>query len=523
LTGCYQALPGGAASRPGNSYGFHVRKWRVTASFTCENLSMNLDCDACYQAMMAHDPRFDGRFFVGVSSTGIYCRSVCRARKPKLDNCSFFSGAAAAEAAGYRPCLLCRPELAPGNARVDAPGRLAQRAATMMEDGVLNGAGLESLALRLGVTPRHLRRVFKAEFGVSPVAFSQTHRLLLAKRLLSDTSLSMTEIAFAGGFGSLRRFNALFHDRYRLNPTALRKGSKGAHRADVFQFELAYRPPFDWTAMRSFLQRRTIQGVESVDGDAYYRTLRMEHNGEIQTGWIAAAPSPARPAVTITVSASLAKVLPRVLSRAGQAFDLSCDPDAVAAGLGELASSHPGLRLPGSWDGFETLARTILGQQVTVHTGRLFATRLADTFGEPVASAPAGLSRLFPSAARIAGVDPVEIQALGVVGSRARALVGGAKAVASGEVTLDPGGDPDLLLGSLRRLRGVGEWTAQYVTMRALSWPDGFLATDRGVLKALQEDDPLRAAGRAAAWRPWRSYAVMHLWQMLQDQTVEDE
>jgi AraC family transcriptional regulator, regulatory protein of adaptative response / DNA-3-methyladenine glycosylase II len=500
---------------------------------------MILDRDACYQALGAHDPRFDGRFFVGVSSTGIYCRPVCRARLPKLGNCSFFSSAAAAEASGYRPCLLCRPELAPGNAAVDAVGRLAQQAASLIEDGVLNGGGLDALARRLGVTSRHLRRVFKAEFGVSPSAFAQTHRLLFAKRLLADTSLSITEVAFASGFGSLRRFNALFQEHYRLNPTALRKKTKAAHPVDAFTFELAYRPPLDWSALHKFLERRAVAGVEATQGATYFRTVRIEHDSQTHAGWIAAAPSPARPTLQLTVSASLSKVLPAALGRAKQAFDLSCDPDAVVAGLGDLAACHPGLRLPGSWDGFELLARAILGQQVTVQAARTFAGRLVEAFGDPLRSgdrvasggapgagdpapAPAGLSHLFPSAARVAEARPEEIQGLGVVGSRARSLVAAAEAVASGRIMLEPSADPAVLRSALLQLPGVGDWTAEYVLMRGLSWPDSFPTGDRGIVKAMGEDDARRAASRAAAWRPWRSYAVMHLWQQLEDRHMEE-
>ncbi|NLO26961.1 MAG: helix-turn-helix domain-containing protein [Actinobacteria bacterium] len=483
---------------------------------------MMLDPDACYRAMSARDPRFDGRFFVGVSSTGVYCRPVCRARRPKPGNCSFFPSAAAAEAAGYRPCLLCRPELAPGNAGVDASGRLAQRAAGMIEDRISNGLDLDALAQGLAVTLRHLRRVFKAEFGVSPVVFAQTQRLLLAKRLLTDTHLSMAEVAFACGFGSIQRFNALFQERYRLSPTTLRKQRRGSSSLGAFRFELTYRPPLDWDALRSFLGRRAIGGVESVDGDTYYRTLRIEHHGEIHTGWISASPSQTKPALIMMVSASLSKVLPRVLSRAKQAFDLSSDPDAVAAGLGDLAARRPGLRLPGSWDGFELTARAILGQQVTVQAARTLATRLVRSFGEPLTSAPAGLSHLFPTAERLAETSPADIQVLGVVGTRARSIVGVAQAVASGELSIAPGGDPTLLDASLRRLQGVGDWTAEYVVMRGLTWPDSFPASDRGVLRAMQEDDPKRAQKRAEVWRPWRSYAVMHLWRMLEEQHIED-
>ncbi len=286
--------------------------------------------------------------------------------------------------------------------------------------------------------------------------------------------------------------------------------------------ELAYRPPLDWAALCLFLSRRAIGGVEVVADGTYYRTLRLERLGTAQVGWIAATPSPTEATLTLRMSASLSPVLPHVRNRAKHAFDVSCNPETVAATLGDLAARHPGLRLPGAWDGFELLARAILGQQVTVQAARTFATRLAQSFGEPLASAPAGLKVVFPTAARIAAVRPEEIQALGVVGSRARALVGAAQAVVSGDIVLEPGSDPNITLSALQRLPGVGDWTAQYVVMRALAWPDAFPATDRGVLKAMGEEDPRRARTRATAWAPWRSYAVMHLWQMLEDRRMEE-
>ncbi|NLE73059.1 MAG: methylated-DNA--[protein]-cysteine S-methyltransferase [Actinobacteria bacterium] len=285
---------------------------------------------------------------------------------------------------------------------------------------------------------------------------------------------------------------------------------------DALKFDLAYRPPFDWTALCLFLGRRAIGGVETVDGDTYYRALRLDYQGATYAGWISATPSPTEPVLTLWISASLAPALQSVLKRAKHVFDLSCDPETVAAVLGDLATRHPGLRLPGAWDGFELLARAILGQQVTVQAARTFATRLAQIFGEPLAGAPTGLTVTFPSATRMTEVRPEEIQALGVVGSRARALVGAAQAIASKEIVLEPGSDPKRTLVALRRLHGVGDWTAQYVAMRALSWPDAFPATDHGVLRAMDEKDPRRARARAASWAPWRSYAVMHLWQMLE-------
>ncbi len=349
---------------------------------------MTLDSHTCYRALKARDARFDGRFFVAVSSTRIYCRPVCTVKPPRRENCRFYPSAAAAESAGYRPCLRCRPELAPGNASVDATSRLAQAAASMMEDRTLDEAGLETVAARLGITDRHLRRAFGAEFGVSPVEFAQTQRLLLAKRLLTDTVLPVTEVAFASGFGSLRRFNALFKQRYRLQPSQLRRHMHGAAAAstaaDVLKFELSFRPPYDWAAVSAFLGARAIAGVEAVEGACYRRTVRVPIDGKEHRGWIEVGMSPKKPALRVTVSASLAKALPPVLSRVKSLMDLACHPAEVAQALGALAKRHPGLRVPGAFDGFEVAVRAILGQQVTVAAARTVAGRFAAAFGEPI-------------------------------------------------------------------------------------------------------------------------------------------
>ena len=269
---------------------------------------MTLDPNICYRALRARDARFDGRFFVAVSSTRIYCRPVCTVKPPKKENCRFYPSHAAAESAGYRPCLRCRPELAPGNASVDATTRLAQAAASLIEDRTLDEEGLDAIATRLGITDRHLRRAFGAEFGVSPVEFAQTQRLLLAKRLLTDTAMPVTEVAFASGFGSLRRFNALFKQRYRLQPGALRKRmhAQGVEKSDALRFELSYRPPYDWPAVSAFLAMRAIAGVEAVENGVYRRTVRVMADGKRHSGWIEVAPSPKKPALRVTVSASLA-------------------------------------------------------------------------------------------------------------------------------------------------------------------------------------------------------------------------
>jgi AraC family transcriptional regulator of adaptative response / DNA-3-methyladenine glycosylase II len=486
---------------------------------------MTLDSHTCYRALKARDARFDGRFFVAVSSTRIYCRPVCTVKPPKRENCRFYPSAAAAESGGYRPCLRCRPELAPGNASVDATSRLAQAAASLLEDRTLDEEGLDAVATRLGITDRHLRRAFGAEFGVSPVEFAQTQRLLLAKRLLTDTALPVTEIAFASGFGSLRRFNALFKQRYRLQPSQLRRHMKvngtaigtgiGAPASDALNFELSFRPPYDWPAVSAFLGARTIAGVESVEAGRYRRTASIALAGKTHQGWIEVSPSPKKPALRVTVSASLAKALPPVLSRVKALMDLACHPAEVALALGLLARKHPGLRVPGAFDGFEVAVRAILGQQVSVAAARTVAGRFAAEFGEPLVTPFSSLRGIFPTAVRIAELPYGRVARLGLPGARARTVIALAHAVAGGDIVLMPNADIEATLDKLRALPGVGEWTAQYIAMRALAWPDAFPHTDLGVMKALGKTNARQVLAAGEAWRPWRAYAVMHLWQSL--------
>ena len=472
---------------------------------------MLLDSDQCYRALLTHDTRFDGRFFVGVGTTGIYCRPVCTARTPHRHNCRFFPSAAAAEAQGFRPCLRCRPELAPGYAAVDANRRLAQSAARLIEDGRLQDASLAELAGELRVTDRHLRRVFQQEFGVAPVEYAQTQRLLLAKRLLTDTDMPVLDVAMASGFASLRRFNDLFRTRYRMTPGELRRTRARRAPAERLAFDLAFRPPYDWLAMLAFLGKRAISGVEAVDGRRYRRTLRI---GEA-AGWIEVAPSPRRSALRVTTSPGLATVLPNVLARVKNLFDLACRPDEIAAALGPLAAERPGLRLPGCVDGFEIAVRAILGQQVTVGAATTISGRFARAFGDPIETPRAGLDTLFPAPAAIAGLDEADIARHGIIRSRARAIVALARALESGALRLDPAADVDATLGALAALPGVGPWTAQYIAMRALAWPDAFPHPDVAALNAMGLAGK-RALAAAEAWRPWRGYAVIHLWKSLE-------
>ena len=477
---------------------------------------MLLDSDQCYRALRSHDSRFDGRFFVGVSTTRVYCRPVCTARTPNRVNCSFFPSAAAAEIQGFRPCLRCRPELAPGYAVVDANRRLAQSAAGMIEDGRLADARLPQLAEALGVTDRHLRRVFQQEFGVAPVEYAQTQRLLLAKRLLTDTDMAVLDVAMASGFASLRRFNHLFRTRYRLTPAELRRKTPGRDPADRLTFELAYRPPYAWEAMLAFLERRAIPGVERVAGRTYSRTLRIDRAGRELAGVIAVTPSPRRSALRVTVDASLAGALPSVLARVKHLFDLGSHPDEVASALGDLAVAHPGLRLPGAADGFEVAVRAILGQQVTVKGAATLASRLVGEFGQAVETQREGLTSLFPRPERLASAQPADIARLGIVATRARAIIALAREVHAGRLSLDPTAPVEATLASLQAIPGIGHWTAQYIAMRALGWPDAFPHPDVAILKAMGERSGPKALARAEAWRPWRSYAVLHLWKSLE-------
>ncbi len=478
---------------------------------------MMLDAEACFRATRARDVRFDGRFFVGITSTGIYCRPVCRARPARREHQRYFASAAAAEGAGFRPCLLCRPELAPGRALIDVSRQLARAAASLIDDGVANEGGLDAVARRLGVTDRHLRRVFEAEYGVTPVAYAQTARLLLAKRLLTDTRMPVTEVALAAGFGSVRRFNTLFAARYRLQPTALRRTAPRAERVDAHRFVLATRAPFDYTRLLAFFAARAVPGVEQVDGRRLRRSLTVHGaDGKPLSGWVEVRPSPRGAGIEASIDARLAPALPRVLAACKHAFDLDCQPDAVAANLGQLAAPRPGLRLPGAFDGFEAAVRTILGQQITVKAARTLAGRLVETFGAPLATPFAGVTRLFPEAARLAACAPGDIARLGIVASRAKSIVALATAVAEGRLLLAPNVDIERTLAALQELPGIGAWTAQAIAMRALHWPDAFPAGDIGIARALRERRPAQLARIAERWRPWRAYAVMHLWSSLE-------
>ena len=476
--------------------------------------------DAAYRALQTHDARFDGRLFIGVTSTGIYCRPVCRVKPPKRENCRFYPNAAQAESNGFRPCLRCRPELAPGLSFTDSSDVLADQAARWLAQAAHEGLDppLPTLAARLGVTDRHLRRIFAKRHGVTPLAWLTTQRLLLAKQLLTDTALPVTQVALAIGFGSLRRFNAAFAERYRLSPTALRR--EGA--AEPGALKLAWRPPFDLAGLLGFVARRAVPGQEVVDGLTVRRTLALLHQGQMLQGWLSARFVPERCELHLSVSPSLRPLLGPLLQRARHAYDLDADPGQIDPVLASVPGpARDGVRLPGSWCGFETAVRVVLGQQVTVAAARTLARRLVERFGLAVETPFADLNRLFPSAAVLAAADPADIGTLGIVRQRVKALQALAAAVASGELRLQPGADLPATLAALTALPGIGDWSAQLITLRTLAWPDAWPASDIALLKALGQTagsrDIAAATAQAEAWRPWRGYAVFKLWLSLEN------
>ncbi|WDD30179.1 DNA-3-methyladenine glycosylase 2 (plasmid) [Nostoc sp. UHCC 0926] len=473
---------------------------------------VNLDANCCYQAVLTRNPRFDGVFFVGVSTTRVYCRTICSAKTPQQKNCTFYSSTAAAEAGGFRPCLLCRPELAPSNAYIDANGRLAAAVIRHMEDGTFIEQGFEYLAQELRVSEEDIHQIVLQEFGVSLSQLLQTHRLLLAKRLLTDTTLSIADIASASGFKSLQNLDTLFQECYRLKPTQLRKAKIVKTAQDYLVSEVAYRPPLDWEALLSYLRIHAIAGVEKVEDNCYYRTVRL---GE-QQGWLMVEPIKGKNALQVKLSTSLLPVLLSVLRKIKALFDLAAEPEQIAAHLGSLALHHPGLRVPGAFDGFEIAVRTIIGQQVSVKAATTLMRRFVQCFGEPIVTPFPTLTHLTPSVEQIAQADITTITNLGIIKTRANSILELAQAIAQRSISLTPTSSIDQTIAQLQELPGIGTWTAQYIAMRVLAAPNAFLHTDLGIRQVLGESSAKRILAFSSQWQPWRSYATLHLWKYLE-------
>lgn len=480
------------------------------------------DAKHAYRTLVARDARFDGLFFVGVSTTGIYCRPICPARTPREDRCAFFNSAVLAEREGYRACFRCRPELAPGSASVDALSRLAMEASERIDAGALDhGGSIETLARSLNVSSRHLRRVLEGEVGVPPHALAESRRLATAKLLLTDTQLSMAQIAFASGFGSVRRFNDAFQKRFGGPPRRLGRAGATVSETGPLTLKLAYRAPFDWQMLVGYLAPRAIPQLEEVQGDVWRRLVHIEGH----TGLIEVRHRPEARQIWATVDTSLARHIRSIAIRLRYVFDLDADPGRIAAALRpslpQCLQRSPGMRVPGCFDAFELAVRAILGQQVSVRGASTLASRLVVAFGQEHATGDA-LNRTFPLASQLALVPATTLAKIGLPLKRAETIRMLAERVAKGEVVLDAplrhAAAVEETMTALRNQPGIGPWTAEYIAMRALRWPDAFVAGDLGVRKAMGgADGPIterEARERAEAFRPYRAYAVLHLWHV---------
>jgi len=484
---------------------------------------MNLDHDACYRAIVTRDARFDGRLYTGVRTTGIYCRPICPARTPRRENVLFYPTAAAAQEAGFRPCLRCRPENSPDLAAWNGTSNTVKRALALIDEGAMDGEKVDHLAGHLGVGERHLRRLFQQHLGASPIAVAQTRRILFAKKLIMETRMPMTEIAHAAGFGSIRRFNAVFQTLYKRPPGALRHTRQNTH-GDVSAISdivltMSYAAPYDWSGMISFLKTRAIPGVERVDRqNRYHRSIVLDGC----QGTIRVAFDEHKKCLRATIRFPRVSGLAFIVSRLRRVFDLTADPAAIDAHLANdprlapLIAARPGLRVPGAWDGFELGIRAILGQQITVSAATTLAGKLVSLYGEPLDASlkTEGLSHVFPSPKRLAVAD---LRSLGMPGTRARALSALSEAVLESPNMFSASQSPDITLERLKTLPGIGDWTSQYILMRALCEPDAFPAADIGLMRAMatkngRRPTPATLLQRAEIWRPWRAYAALHLW-----------
>ena len=481
--------------------------------------------NAIYErARLARDARFDGQFYVGVSSTGIYCRPICPANAPKSENVSFFPSAAAAGEAGFRPCLRCRPECAPGTPAWSGTSTTVRRGLRLISSGALDDGNIESLADRLGVTSRHLRRLFTKHLGASPLAVAHTQRLHFAKRLIDETTLPMSHVSSAAGYGSIRRFNDAFRKTYGRSPRELRRAgdeSGLSGRTATLTVRLPYRRPFDWSGFLEFFAARATPGVEAVNGDTYSRTMTSDDaHGVVQI-----SPDKRDGYLSLTLHCVNTNALFETVQTAREVFDLDAPISEIRATLGKdkalkpMLRKNPGVRVPGAWDGFEVTIRAILGQQISVKAATTIAGRIARKYGErldlPGTNIEGGLSHIFPRAERLMRARLLNI---GLVRSRAETIRRVSAAVVNGDLQFDVAQDPEQFCEALQSIKGIGDWTAQYVAMRALKNPDAFPGSDLGLIKAIAYPDrvtPQELVTQAGDWRPWRAYAAMLLWSSL--------
>ena len=468
---------------------------------------MDLDQDVCRRAAESRDARFDGRFFIGVRTTGVYCRPICPAPSPKPENVTFYPTAAAAEAAGLRPCRRCRPETAPGTPEWLGGSAVVGRALRLIDSGYLDRRDVAALAGEVCVGERQLRRLFEAHLGAPPGGIARVRRVRVARQLIDQTDLAMTDVAAAAGFSSLRRFNEAVRSAYGRSPTELRRVRRGSRQPGV-ELRLPYRPPLAWDELLAFLAERAIPGVEEVDGGVFRRALRTD--GEPVLVEVEAEPA----AVVLRMDPPPVARLAAIAERCRAVLDLGADPARIAqtlaadSTLAPLVAARPGIRVPGAWDGFELVVRAVLGQQVSVRGATTLAGRLAVRFGEPLPAPRGSITHLFPEPDSLAGAA---IKAIGIPSARAETIRLLARAVAAGQLRLEPSSPFEETRARLRAIPGIGDWTVEYVAMRALRDPDAFPAGDLGLRRALGIG-PKDILARGDAWRPWRAYAALHVW-----------
>lgn len=484
-----------------------------------------MQAQAAYErARLSRDARFDGQFFVGVKTTGIYCRPICPANSPKRENIDFFPTAAAASEAGFRPCLRCRPECAPGTPAWHGTSTTVRRGLRLIANGALDEGNVEALAERLGVTSRHLRRLFSKHLGASPQSVVHTQRLHFAKRLIDQTDLPLAEIAIAAGYGSVRRFNDAFRKTYGRPPRDIRRRGRvdlPVVDSSALTVTLNYRQPYDWNRMLDFMRGRAIPGVEVVSDDDYSRTVLVGNSA----GVITVRHDRKARHLVLTVRGIETPDLFGVVQQVREVFDLDAPVRDIRAVLGRdpvlkrFLKHYPGVRVPGAWDGFELTVRAILGQQISVKAATTLSGRIVERYGTPLQEvspelAAAGLTHLFPEPGVLASA---RLNNLGIVGSRVETIRRVARAVADGALDFDAAVDPDAFRAALTSIRGIGDWTAQYVAMRALKAPDAFPSSDLGLLRAFDDESgermkPAALAALSEEWRPWRAYAALLLW-----------
>jgi AraC family transcriptional regulator of adaptative response / DNA-3-methyladenine glycosylase II len=488
--------------------------------------------DIYYQAMLSRDARFDGRFFAGVTTTGIYCRPICPAPKPKLENVVFYLSSAGAESHGFRPCKRCRPDASPGTPDWIGPSAIVSRALTLINNGYLDSNSVQQLGETLGRGERQLRRLFKKHLGASPLAVAITRRLDFARKLIDETNISMTDVAFTSGFESIRRFNDALKKRFGETPTELRKTARnnrtGNGHKNRITLHLPYRPPMDWSALLSYLKARQIPGVEKIDKNRYSRSIQLAKT----SGVILVTPSSRDCHLALTLQIHSPTELMTMVRRVCRIFDLGADPMFITnhlqkdPGLFSIVSAFPGLRVPGGWDNFEIAVRTIVGQQVSIQAANTITGRLVREYGTPMENSfIPGIAYLFPTPDVLAAAD---LGAIGMPAKRARTLNILASKVAKGEIILEGTADIESIKGDLLKLPGIGKWTTEYIAMRALREPDAFPAGDLALKRELQgmsnqAEDDYRGINRPQVWRPWRAYAAMYLWKKHANKNVKNQ